>query len=103
MLTVPHGTKERIWMAIRTGRDPVTAGDPEFSLSSEDDETPGVFSPGRYVTTWSARNRRIELESPLIGAGQTLPLEAGVNYWVWFRFSTDDEMPLRPVGLLRSR
>lgn len=102
MLEISHTTNERAWVAIRTAQDPRPFGEPEFSLTAEDDEKPGTFLPGRWVTNWVARNRRIEMETPRIGAGQDLPVVAGVNYWLWFRFSTDDELPVRPIGLIRS-
>lgn len=100
VVEIESASAEQLRAWLRSGHDPA-ASDPEWQLTTSDDESPAELGwvAGEWETDWVQRTGRVSTLSPLTGDGADLDAPAG-RYAVWVRWTDGTATPVKWVGEL---
>ena len=90
---------ESVDVTLRITPDP-TAATPQFALSVKGVNTPGSFSNGAWLGTWSSTTTQIVATSPTIGGSGTLAVTAGSEWWLWCKVIVGSETFVRVCAVI---
>lgn len=102
MKTIESTTAEKIPVEITTSSDP-TATPPDFAVGAVGINDPVTWVAGTWSGTWDTTTGRATALSPLVGAGQALPVTGvGATYRMWVRWHLlGGETPVYAPGTLQ--
>ncbi len=95
--TIHDEAAESLDVTLRVTPDP-TAATPYFAISAKGVNTPGAFIAGSWRTSWVSTTGEITALTPTVGgagAGATLAVAPGGEYWIWGKVTVGAETFVR--------